>query len=431
MNGSSLTEVDPRRNARIAWWREAKFGMFIHWGLYALPAGEWKGKEYPGIGEWIEFNARIPVDEYAQLSRQFQPVAFDADGWAQLAQDAGMKYLVFTAKHHDGFAMFHSKVSDFNIVDASPFKRDPVQELSAACSQRGIRFGVYYSQAQDWHEPGGCVWEGAHEDGPDWPEKEWDPQQKGDFGEYLEKKSFPQVRELLSNYGPIAVIWFDTPSEQMTVERAGALEDLVREIQPDTLISGRIGGAGSSDYDSEGDNRFPDGPRPGNWETPATLNDTWGFKKNDTNWKKAEDLVFHLVDTVSKGGNYLLNVGPDATGVIPHPSRSAIREVGEWLKVNGESIYGASPTRFGVEFSAKDWRCTSKPGILYIHLFAWPGAALKLNDVPARIDDACLLADSQRTSLQITQDGADVTVRLPDEPVDRIATVLRLILRAG
>ena len=425
----SGTEDRTRHDARIAWWREAKFGMFIHWGLYAVPAGEWKGKEYSGIGEWIQFKARIPVDEYAQLAEKFNPVEFDAEAWAQLAQDAGMKYVILTAKHHDGFAMFHSSVSKFNIVDATPFDRDPVLELAQACARRGLKFGVYYSQAQDWHEPGGCVWQGAHEDGPAYTENDWDPKQKGDFGEYLERKSFPQVGELLSNYGPIAVIWFDTPSEQMTDERAERLAGIVHALQPNALVSGRIGGARSSDYDSEGDNQVPDALRPGDWETPATLNDTWGFKKNDLNWKKPEDLVFKLVDIVSKGGNYLLNVGPDARGIIPQASQDILREMGGWLATHGESIYGAGRTPFGTEFTSKDWRCTTKPGILYIHLFTWPGTVLELGDVPATVADAYLLGDSQHTTLPISQNGGDLTVRLPDKPANRIATVLRLNLQ--
>ena len=430
-----------RRDARLAWWREAKFGMFIHWGLYALPAGEWKGQPVSGIGEWIMFKARIPIADYEQLAPEFNPVKFDAEAWAQLAQDAGMKYLVITSKHHDGFAMFASKADAFNIVDATPFHRDPVAELAEACATRGIKFGLYYSQAQDWHAPGGAIWETRHEDAPVWEKKCWDPRQEGDFDTYLDNKAIPQVKEILTHYGPIAIVWFDTPLNVMTVERAARLEKVVHELQPDCLVSGRLGGKSQSDYDSEGDNRIPSAGRPGDWETPATLNDTWGFKKDDHNWKKPEDLVFKLVDIVSKGGNYLLNVGPDAEGVIPQPSQDSLRSVGKWLKVNGDAIYGCGPTAFGSEFGSTEadsegkprfvagpvrWRCTTKPGKLYIHIFDWPRGLLALPAVRSKITGACLLSDPAHTTLSVTQTEAGVSIALPEKAPDTVASVVCL-----
>ncbi len=362
--------------ARLAWFREAKFGLFIHWGLYAIPAGCWKGERARGIGEWIMRRLRIPVREYQRLAGGFNPLRFDADAWAQLAVDAGMKYVVITAKHHDGFAMYGSKVSGYNIVAASPFHRDPLQELAAACAQRGLRLGIYYSQAQDWNEPGGA--------GNDWdfaPDAEKDT--NGAFDQYLREKAEPQVRELLRNYGPICLMWFDTPA-LMNRERGQRFVDLVRSIQPACLIDGRLGSAG--DYVSTADNEIPEATPNGAWEVPATLNRTWGYRSDDHDWKSPGELVFKLADIVSRGGNYLLNVGPTAEGVIPQPSQDNLRAVGRWLRHNGEAIFGAGPSPFGEEFgdvaaNAKgvdgkplylarhEWRCTTRPGLLQFILF--------------------------------------------------------------
>lgn len=419
----------------MKWFREAKFGLFIHWGLYCIPAGEWKGQPIAGIGEWIMNRAKIPVTEYEQLAKQFNPVKFDPDAWAQMAQDAGMKYLVITSKHHDGFAMFHSTVSKYNVVDATPFKRDVIKELSAACARHGIKFGVYYSQAQDWHEANGA--------GNTW---DFGPDDKKDYDQYLRSKSEPQVRELLTQYGPICLIWFDTP-RMMSGEQSGRAQrfvDIARELQPNTLLDGRLGIKG--DYRSMGDNAIPNTVVNEDWEVPATLNHTWGFKKDDTDWKTPEDLTFKLVDIVSKGGNYLLNVGPTSEGIIPQASQDNLRAVGRWLKVNGEAVYGAGPTPFGDELGAvdttthdkkgnpgfkiaKDWRCTTKPGKLYIHLFNWPGTSFQLAKVQGKVAKAYLLADARHTSLKVNQKGDTVTVSLPAKAPGEIASVMVLETR--
>ena len=417
------------QDEKMQWFREAKFGLFIHWGLYAVPAGEWKGQPIAGIGEWIMNRAKIPVKEYEQLATQFNPVKFNAEEWVKMAEDAGMKYIVITSKHHDGFAMYGSQVSKYNIVDATPFKRDPLKELAAACARHKIRFGFYYSQAQDWHEPNGA--------GNTW---DFGPDEKKDFDQYLRGKAEPQVKELLTNYGPVCLIWFDTPRMMNVGDRGKRFIDIVQSMQPATLIDGRLGEKG--DYVSMGDNRIPDQVVKEDWEVPANLNKTWGFKKDDTDWKTPEDLTFKLVDIVSKGGNYLLNVGPTAEGVIPQASQDNLRAVGGWLKVNGEAIHGAGPTPFGDELGAvdntrrdkagkplfvqaTDWRCTTKPGKLYIHLFKWPTGKFELSKVQGKVTKAWLLADSKH-SLKINQIDDKVTVALPDHAPGQYASVLVL-----
>ena len=401
--------ADARDDPRLDWWRDAKFGMFIHWGLYAIPAGIWKGQEIPGIGEWIMYRARIPVAEYEQLAKQFNPVKFNAAEWVSLAKQAGQKYMVITSKHHDGFCLFHSKVTDYNVVDATPFGRDILKELADECQKQGMRLGFYYSQTQDWHHPDG--------DGNDW---DYDPTQK-DFARYLKEYVKPQVRELLTNYGPVALIWFDTP-KGITAEQSESLVELVHELQPDCLVSGRVGNR-VGDYASAGDNRIPDQAVEMDWETPATINDTWGYKVNDHNWKSTEDLIHKLVDIVSKGGNYLLNVGPTAEGVIPQPSVERLLAMGRWLDVNGEAVYGTRPG----PIQGVDWcRSTVKPGRLLLHVFNWPTngeIAIPAGAVgPAR---AYLLADPSVT-LPIERYGDTLLIKGPAKAPDAIDTVIVL-----
>jgi alpha-L-fucosidase len=422
----SAVSSDPARKERLAWFHEAKYGMFIHWGLYAIPAGEYKGRRSLGIGEWIMHRLQIPVKEYEALATQFNPVKFNADEWVQLAQDAGMKYMVITSKHHDGFALWKSKASAYNIADATPFKRDVLKELADACAKRGMRLGFYYSQAQDWHEKNGA--------GNTW---DFGPDEKKDFDEYLRGKAEPQVRELLTGYGPVALIWFDTP-RLMNAERAQRFTDIVRQLQPRTLIDGRLGAAG--DYVSTGDNVIPSEAPADAWEVPATINHTWGYRKDDQDWKSPGTIVFKLVDIVSKGGNYLLNVGPMADGIIPPASQDTLRAAGRWLKVNGEAVYGAGATPFGDELGepsskgAKDvrgqplylprteWRVTTKPGKLFITFFAEPRAPFELPAMKNKVKRVYRLADNAPVVMK--QDGGKTTLEIERPIFDPMATVI-------
>lgn len=397
---------EARTDPRLDWWRAAKFGLFIHWGLYAITAGAWKGREIPGIGEWIMQRAEIPVAEYEQLATQFNPVGFDAATWVALAKAAGMQYMVITSKHHDGFCLFHSAQTDYSLADGTPFGRDALKELAAECAKQGLRLGFYYSQTQDWHHPDG--------DGNDW---DFDPSQKN-FDDYVDNYVKPQVRELLTHYGPISIIWFDTP-KGISREQSQSLLDLVHAIQPECLVCGRLGN-GLGDYASVGDNRIPGELMEMDWETPATINDTWGFKANDHNWKSSTELIRKLVDIVSKGGNYLLNVGPTAEGLIPQPSVERLQEIGRWLAVNGESVYDTRP---GPIQGLPNLRTTRRGETIYLHLFEWP-AHKDLHLPGLAVQNARLLADG--SLLTAVQKSGGTVITLPDAAPDAAVSVLVL-----
>ena len=323
------------------WFKAAQYGMMVHWGLYSLIGGEWKGRlmDERYIGEWAQQYFRIPECEYARLASAFNPVAFSAAEWVKVAQDAGMKYLVFTSKHHDGFAMYRSKVSKFNVVDATPFKRDVVEELAEACRKHGMRFGLYYSQDLDWSDPDGGGYKSPH----DWcggaagwtNDWDWPDAAKKDYTRYFERKARPQVEEILTQYGDLCLIWFDTPMT-ISAEQSRELYNLVRKHQPGCLINSRLVNSGlldaglgkdACDYESAADNAIPEDDKSGRlFETPATLNDTWGYKPHDQNWKSPERICEIREHLRTRGANYLLNVGPDPLGRIPAKSVEILRK---------------------------------------------------------------------------------------------------------
>jgi alpha-L-fucosidase len=406
-------EYGPTHDERMQWWRDARFGMFIHWGVYSVPAGVWDGTNVTRSGaEWIMNRGRISMADYQKFPAQFNPVKFNADEWVKIAQDAGMKYIVITAKHHDGFAMFHSQASAFNIYDATPFKRDPLKELADACAKAGIKLGFYYSQAQDWNHPGGAA-AGGH----------WDPAQDGDMDKFIETVDIPQVKELLSNYGKVAVIWWDTPVG-MTPERAQKLLPLLK-MQPDIISNNRLDNKKiTGDYGTP-ENKIPTNALAMDWETCMTMNHTWGFRTSDHEWKSTETLVRNLVDIASKGGNFLLNVGPTSEGLIPAPSVERLNEVGAWMKVNGIAIYGTSKSPMK---SQPAWgRVTQKGDTLYLHVFDWPAdGKISVAGLKNKINSATLLATGAK--LKTASNAAGVTVFVPGAAPDKISSTIVLKL---
>lgn len=335
----------------FSWFKDGKYGLFIHFGLYSLLGGEYRGKEVPGLSEWIMHTENIPAKEYEKLASSFDPVSFDSDFICRKASEWGMKYLCFTSKHHDGFAMYDSKADAYNSVMASPCKRDFVSELAASCQKYGLRLCLYYSQAQDWHHPDG-YW--AYQDNSG-----------KNFRRYLDEKCIPQLKEILTNYGAIGMIWFDTPMG-MSYEESKELADLVKKLQPDCLISGRIGN-GLGDYLTTQDNRIPSYPIKKMWEVPGTLNSSWGYKKRDHNWHEPAEVMRRLLDIVSRGGNYLLNIGPRGDGSIPEESMAILDEIGTWLSAAGESLYGTRAVESYV-YEAAEMRFTHKDHKLYLHV---------------------------------------------------------------
>ncbi|NII83048.1 MULTISPECIES: alpha-L-fucosidase [unclassified Pedobacter] len=324
------------QNNALERFKTEKFGMFLHWGLYAQTAGDWKNHKVKG-GEHFMLYERIPVQEYGTIAHQFNPVKFDADAWVKQAKETGMKYIVFTAKHHDGFAMYNSASSDYNIVKRSPFKRDPIAELAKACKKYQIDLCLYYSLGRDWQDP----------DVPtNWPVKAgrsntWDyPNEDAKvFNRYFERKVKPQITELLTNYGPIGVLWFDTP-ELISKKESAELKALVHKLQPNCLVNNRIGN-GYGDFSISEQSLAPSSKQA--WESCLTIGQNWGYNKHDSVWKSPEVLARHLVEVVANGGNLLLNVGPKGDGTFPDWATARLKALGKWMDINNEAIYNSHP----------------------------------------------------------------------------------------
>jgi alpha-L-fucosidase len=408
-------ETPAQRDARMRWWREARFGLFIHWGLYSQTAGEWGGKT--DYGEWIMCNCKIPVKTYAGLAAKFNPAKFDAAAWVRAAKAAGMKYIVITAKHHDGFAMFRSKADPFNIHDATPFKRDPLKELAAECKKQGVRLGFYYSQAQDWHQPGADAVLGR-----------WDRAQEGDFEAYLNKIVLPHLKELMTGYGEVSVLWWDTATASMTKARTDRMKAVLK-LQPGIITNNRLGGDNPGDtYTSE--QAVPaEGPGK-DWESCMTMGKHWGYNRKDTKLKSSAELIRTLVDIASKGGNLLLNVGPDGEGLIPEHNLRRLQGIGRWMRVNGEAIHGTSRSPFR---KAPAWgRVTRKPGRLYLHVFDWPkDGKLAVPGPAGKVNKAYLLADPKCTPLVVTARAGGVEIATPGKAPDAAASVVVVETEAG
>jgi alpha-L-fucosidase len=416
-------------DARSAWWREAKFGCFIHLGVYSVPGGEWKGKKVGGYAEHLMRKEKIPRAEYAeQLIKTFNPVDFDAEEWVRLIKDAGMKYLVITAKHHDGVAMYPSAIRDYTIGQ-SAFKRDPMQELSAACKKYGIRFGFYYSHAFDWEHPDapGNDWDydnpGGDKNlygGTNWYDHH--PELVPKAVRYVNEKSIPQIKELLLKYHP-DIIWFDTPHKLPLSENIRILQ-AIRETDPNVVVNGRLARSAAvsfGDYKNTADRPAEFYPVTGDWEAIPTTNESYGYSRYDNSHKPAPFFIRLIAKATARGGNLLMNIGPMGNGVIDPRDTAILHGIGHWLKTNGESIYGAGASPLPLQYWGE---VTAKGNKLYLHVFNWPAdGKLVLGGIQGKIKNAALLATGE--TLRFTRKNAsDRIFNVPAKAPDTVNTVI-------
>ena len=419
--GETRRETPEQFQARTKWWREAKFGMFIHWGIYAVPADSTDLAGHKRIAEWYFSNKQMQVADYEKFASQFDPVQFDARQWVETAKNAGMKYIVITSKHHDGFSMFDTKMTGYNVVQATPWHHDPMKDLAAECQRQGLRLCFYHS-IMDWHHPDYL------------PRRKWDtrPADDASLDRYIEYMK-GELRDLLTNYGPIGILWWDGGWEHSAEEiHSAEVNSYLRSLQPAIIINDR--NKLPEDY-STPEQDIPASALPGGrlWETCMTINDTWGYAKNDTNWKSAEDLTRKLIDIASKGGNFLLNVGPTDQGVFPQAILERLARMGDWMRANGASVYSSTQCPFrNLPF---DGRCTVNGSKLYLEVFNWPSDGLKLADLDTQVLSARSLDGNEELKISITgvvrtsgKNGPWVVSISKPSKLDSIATVVELDL---
>jgi alpha-L-fucosidase len=411
VNSDTVKESPAERDARMKWWREAKFGLFIHWGVYAVPAGKYGGNT--NYGEWIMNSAKIPVATYREFAGQFNPVKYNPELWAKTAKDAGMKYIVITSKHHDGFALYPSEASKWNIADATPYKKDLLGPLVSAAKAEGLKIGFYYSQSQDWNNPGGA--KSGFKEG-----EGWDDAHKGDYDAYLKSVAVPQTREILTRY-PIDILWWDTPMF-MTPQRAAPLAALAM-LRPGLILNNRLGGGFKGDTATP-EQFVPVTGYPGDWETCMTLNRHWGYNAYDHNWKSSTDLIRKLADICAKGGNFLLNVGPTAEGEFPPACVERLHDIGQWLRVNGDSIYGTSRS----PFAYLPWGVATRKGsTLYLHVFEWPKDGKLVVPLNNAAKSAKILADGK--ALFVKRTDQKLVIDVPAVAPDKADSVIALEIK--
>jgi len=446
-------KYDPASAEAMQWWEDAKFGLFVHWGTYSAAGGMWaKDNTFKawaegdsknivpvkGYAEQIMRSAQIPISEYEKLPSAFDWSKFNAQDFINLCFASGQHYIVITSKHHDGFAMWRSKASKWNIGDATPYGRqsgrDPLKELADAChatktngSPWEIKMCFYHSHCLDWYEADG-VSEGYQPHADPTPEV---------FQHYLDRKVKPQVAELLTGYGDIGLLWFDVP-RVLTAEQVQQLKDLVHKLSPHTIIDGRIG-RDLGNCSNTGDNGTVGVPVDAPWETGSSINESYGYKINATDYKTPEEIILKLIQVVAHGGNYLLNIGPRGDGTIPEKDRQILTEVGKWTKANGEAIFGTRMTPFtGACAFLPQWgEFTQKGNQLYLIVTHWPkDGKVEVPLLQNQIKQITLLADPARTPLPYQRckdaNGNDlVVVSVPGNPPSAVASVIAVECAGG